>query len=166
MRATKITGYPNYVITEDGKVYSFKYCKPRRLHTHIDRNGYERVGLCKNGKQSLIFVHRLVAMAFIPNPDNLPWVNHKDENKTNNRVDNLEWCTSKENNSYGTRLQRIAESNKKEVLQLDENGNIINRWKSQTDAGRALGLDKRNINACLKGRRSRCGGFKWRYAYD
>jgi len=166
MLSVKIKGYPDYVITTNGEVYTLKSVKPRRLVSFITPFGYEMVGLCKNGKQKHFFVHRLVAEAFIPNPDNKPYINHKDENKTNNSVDNLEWCTSRENNTHGTRLQRIAESNKKEVLQLDENGNIINRWKSQTDAGRALGLDKRNINACLKGRRSRCGGFKWRYVYD
>lgn len=166
MRTAIITGFSNYVITEDGRVYSFNYSTPRRLHSHITKYGYERVGLCKNGKQSLYFVHRLVAEAFIPNTDNKPFINHKDEDKTNNRVDNLEWCTSVENNIYGTRLQRIADSNKKVILQLDELGNIVNRWKSQTDAGRSLGLDKRNINACLKGRRLRCGGYQWRYEND
>ena len=143
-----------------------KYRKPRRMATHIDRNGYERVGLCKDGKQKQIFVHRLVAEAFIVNPLNKPFINHKDEDKTNNRVDNLEWCTSSENNNYGSRLTRIAASNKKKILQLDLSGNVLKIWVSQTDASKVLGLDKRNINACLKNRRRVCGGYMWRYSND
>lgn len=161
-----IPNYPDYSITENGEIYSSKYGVTRELKSHSTPQGYLRIGLCKNGKQKHFFVHDLVASVYIPNPDNKPFINHKDEDKTYNRVNNLEWCTSKENNRHGTRLARIAESNKKAILQLDELGRVIKRWKSQTDAERELELDKRNINACLKGRRKKCGGFKWRYAND
>ena len=70
------------------------------------------VALSKNGKKKWFRIHRLVAQAFIPNHDNLPIINHKDENKLNNRVDNLEWCTTKYNNCYGTRVKRISEAMK------------------------------------------------------
>lgn len=75
-------------------------------------NAYLTVTLCKEGKCKPILLHRLVAEAFLPNPDNLPCVNHKDENPKNNCVDNLEWCTYAYNNSYGTRNERISKSSK------------------------------------------------------
>ena len=78
-----------------------------------DRLGYKMVSLCKDGKRTMYKVHRLVAIAFIPNPDNLPIINHKDENKSNNNVCNLEWCTYKYNSNYGTNPQRLSEWMKK-----------------------------------------------------
>lgn len=165
MISSTINGYPGYIVTSTGEVYSTKYRKSRRLVTHINRGGYERVGLCRNGKQRQMLVHRLVAETFIKNPENKPYINHKDENKLNNDVSNLEWCTSAENNKHGTRLIRIAESNKKKIVQLSKNGEILKIWDSQTDASKSLGLDKRNINACLKNKRRVCGGYSWRYLY-
>lgn len=165
MVSAAISGYPGYFVTSDGKIYSLKYKNPRQLKTHINRGGYERVGLCRNGKQKLFLVHDIVANAFVPNPDNKPYVNHKDENKLNNVVDNLEWCTVSENNNYGTRLTRIAESKKKKIVQLDLFGNVVRVWNSQTDAAKGLGLDCKNINQCLRNKRKRCGGFEWRYSY-
>lgn len=141
-----------------------KHRTPRRLVTQINRGGYERVGLCKGGKQRYILVHRLVAETFIENPNNKPCVNHKDENKLNNDVSNLEWCTTSENNCYGSRLTRISESNKKKIVQIDLSGKVVKIWDSQTDAEKVLGV--RNINRCLKGRRKTCGGYSWRYVND
>ena len=95
-----IESCPNYAITDDGKVWSFKSNK--FLKQKIDKYGYACVSLRRNGKNWTVTVHRLVAEAFIPNPDNKPTVNHKDENKLNNSVTNLEWMTVNENNNYGT----------------------------------------------------------------
>ena len=75
------------------------------------KQGYLQVTLCKNRKQKRFLVHRLVAEAFLPNPENLPFINHKDEDKTNNSVDNLEYCTREYNNNYGTRNERVAKAN-------------------------------------------------------
>ena len=75
------------------------------------RDGYLKVSLSKNHKRYYFKVHRLAAQAFIPNTNNYPCINHKDENKENNRVDNLEWCTVKYNCNYGTRNERIAKAN-------------------------------------------------------
>ena len=105
-----IAGYEGkYQISSLGRVKSLNYRNTRKkkiIKLKKEKNGYIRVGLHYKGKQNLKSVHRLVAEAFIPNPNNYPIINHKDENKQNNRVDNLEWCTIKYNNNYGTRIEK------------------------------------------------------------
>lgn len=86
----RITNYEDYAITDDGKVISYKYQKPRILKTYYQKTGYENVKLCMNNVTQCFRVHRLVAEAFIPNPLNLPEVNHIDGNRKNNNVNNLE----------------------------------------------------------------------------
>ena len=114
-----IRGYEGiYEVSDQGRVKSIGYGKERILRPVRNNNGYLLVGLRKNREQKWYLVHRLVAQAFIPNPDNLPQVNHKDENKTNNSVQNLEWCDRKYNCNYGTRNQRIS----KPVLQFTKDG--------------------------------------------
>lgn len=95
----------NIEVNNNGRRYT-KRIKSSILKLINHSAGYKQVALTKNGKTKLYFVHRLVAKAFIPNPDKLECVNHKDENKANNRVSNLEWCTYKYNNTYGTTQQR------------------------------------------------------------
>lgn len=110
-----------YAITNFGRVMSFprpytnqfgtiSYTPFRILSSNIDRQGYEYVVISVYNKRYTYKVHRLVAISFIDNPDNLPNVNHKDENKLNNNVNNLEWCTTSYNNTYGTRLKRVSET--------------------------------------------------------
>ena len=114
-------------------------------------NGYERVVLSTNNIPKGYSIHRLVANAFIPNPDNLPQVNHKDENKANNRVDNLEWCTQKYNVNYGTinirkSQKQLNNKNKsKIVLQYSLDGTFIKEWKSTRDVQRNLGFNQSHI---------------------
>ena len=113
-----VKGYEGlYYITEDGRVYSS--IQNKWLKTYVDHQGYPRVNLQSEKK----YIHRLVAEAFIPNIDNLPVVNHKDENKFNYSIDNLEWCTYKYNNNYGTAIERTRKTkasqkkiNKSELL--------------------------------------------------
>ena len=113
---------------------------PEKILTpQLDKNGYYRIGLTKNRKRSYYFVHRLVAEAFIPNPDKLSYVNHKDEKKTNNKVDNLEWCTMKYNCNYGTRNERVAKCNYKKVKCI-ETGVVYN---SLTEACDFVGISIR-----------------------
>lgn len=111
-----IEGYEGlYQVSNLGKVKSLNYNKTAKselLKLRKNTNGYTRVVLYKNRKAKDYQVHRLVAEAFIPNPNNYPIINHKDENKTNNRVDNLEWCTYLYNNTYGTTIERAVEKRK------------------------------------------------------
>jgi hypothetical protein len=93
----EIKDFDNYYITTDGKVISYKYKKPRHMKTWYQKSGYENVTLCKEGRPSHKSVHRLVAEAFISNPNNFLEINHKDGNPKNNTVENLEWCTRKQN---------------------------------------------------------------------
>lgn len=150
-----VIGYEGiYAVAENGQVWSHrsnKFLKPSKLP-----NGYLQVGLSKDGKQKRFFVHRLVAMAFIPNPDNLPQVNHKDENKLNNCIDNLEWCDCKYNNNYGTAKQRRSDA----VICVETGI----KYDSLTAAAEAIGVFKQNISRCLKGRCKTVGGYHWVYA--
>lgn len=136
--------------------------KGRILNQYINRCGYLFVSLSKNGKVKKITIHRLVAQAFIPNPDNLPEVNHKDECKTNNRADNLEYCTRKYNLYYGTGNSRRADKQSKPVLQFDLQGNFIKEWSSLIEAGRN-GFGQGNISLCCQGKQKFHKGFIWKY---
>lgn len=110
-----IEGYEGlYQVSNTGQVKSLNYNQTGEIKVLKQGNakGYKRVGLFKNGKTKQYSVHRLVALAFISNPDDLPMVNHKDEDKTNNNVNNLEWCTHEYNMSYGTRNERISKKHK------------------------------------------------------
>lgn len=105
-----IPGYEGkYQVSNTGEIRSLKFGKIKILKQYTDKCGYNVLTLSENGKRKNHFVHRLVAMTFIPNPNNLPQVNHKDENKANNCVDNLEWCSRKYNMNYGTRNERASE---------------------------------------------------------
>ena len=133
-----------------------KILKPQK-----DRYGYLRVNLCKEGKLKNHKIHRLVAQAFIPNHNNYPIINHKDENKQNNRVDNLEFCTSKYNNNYGTRNQIITNhpNESKKVLCV-ETGVI---YPSIHQVERELGFEHSYISKCCTGRYKTAYKFHWKY---
>lgn len=105
-----------------------------------------------------------MAITFIPNPNNLPCINHKDENKLNNRVDNLEWITVKDNDNYGTRNKRMSETKKKNpIVQLDFNGSVIAIHKGIKDAQKITGVNRNSIRDVCRGLRESAGGFKWKY---
>ena len=127
----------------------------------MTNRGYLTVHLKKDKVSTTYYVHRLVAQAFIPNPNDLPQVNHKDEVKTNNNVSNLEWIDVKENLLYGTRLERAITKEMFETEQRDMCGNILNVFPSISEASRQTGIAKGNICQCTKGKKNSAGGYKW-----
>lgn len=147
----------NHFISNTGKV---KY-KNKIMATEHNHLGYESVKIMVNGQRKHFKVHRLVALAFIPNPNNYPVVNHKDENPRNNSVNNLEWCTQKYNMNYGTFRERASKSHKgkpcqnhleKPVAQYDLRGKLICVYESIAKASNACGVERSNIRAICAGR--------------
>lgn len=130
-----------------------------------DKDGYLKVGLFKDGKQKLYFVHRLVAQAFLPNPNNQPQVNHKNEKKDCNIVSNLEWCDGTYNQNYGTINNRRGKSLSVKVIQYDLNMNLIRLWDSMKYAADNLNVNYQNISKCCRGVRKQFNGSIWKY-YD
>ena len=152
-----------YQVSNLGNVKSLNYRhtgKERILKPLTDKYGYLFVTIYKNGKLKNYKIHRLVAKAFIPNPDGKPEVNHKDENKINNCVDNLEWMTSKENINYGTRNERIS----KLVLQFTKNGEFVKEWLSMHQIERELGFANSSISECCNEKRKTAYGYIWKFA--
>lgn len=130
-------------------------------------NRYYMIALYKNGKREDLLLHRVIAQTFIPNPENKPFVNHKDENCFNNCSDNLMWCTQKENMNWGTINERMSKNSKskRKVNQYDMDGNFIKQWDCMTDFYKSKGLKlKTGIIECCKGRRQSHMGYKWKYA--
>ena len=154
-----IKGYEGlYAVTSCGKVWSYK--SKMFLKPWVSRNGYFMVNLHKDKKIKHCYIHRLVAMAYLPNPENLPQVNHKDENKTNNCLQNLEWCDASYNINYGTHNEKVSNSLKIPILQYDLDGNFIREWPSATDVGKEV---QRHICECLKGKQKTAYGYIWKY---
>lgn len=154
----------------NGRIYTKK---EKILKSAKDTHGYYTVCLCKNSKLRTISIHRLVALHFIPNdnPTEKTQVNHKDEDKTNNRVDNLEWCTQVYNLRYGTAIARRAIKQRngslsKKVLQMDLNGNVIATYPSLKEIERQMGYCITPIVNCCNGKPkyNTAYNYKWKYA--
>lgn len=157
-----------YFISDEGLVwstYSNKF-----LTNRLSNSGYYYVDLHKNGKSYRKYIHRLVAETFIPNPNNLPQVNHKDENKLNNNVNNLEWLSIKDNNNYGSHMEKIRKTLqenspcRKQIAMCDKDTHqIIKIYNSISDASRDTGINLANISSVAKGRRQTAGGYFWKF---
>ena len=156
-----VPGYGNYKISIDGRVYNTRKKKLRRI-TLSNSKDYLDVELSKKGEKETYRVHILVARAFIPNPNNLPIVNHKDGNKVNNHVDNLEWTTYKGNaqHAHDTGLNKSS----KAVIQMDMQRNEIREFKSIAEAERFLGIINRsNIQRVCYNKLISCAGYTWKF---
>lgn len=125
--------------------------------------GYLNVILSKGGKHFTPRVNRIVAATFLDNPNNYSQVNHKDENKKNNRVDNLEWCDAKYNTNYGTGIVRRANKIKRPIAQYSLSGELIRKWDSISEASKETGIDNSHITRCCRGKLRKTGGYCWKY---
>ena len=173
-----------YKVSNLGRILSLNYRntgKAELMNPAEDKDGYLRVNLRKNGEYKTCKVHRLVSETFLENPENLPEVNHKDEDKTNNFVflnedgtvnkekSNLEWKTHKDNINHGTRNERVSKTltngkKSKRVLQLSLSGELIKEWPSVSECGRN-GFNQGAVAACCRGEIPHYKGFLWMY-YD
>lgn len=172
----EINGYPMYEVSDSGEVRrkqdairSWNNRKPgERLIPRVKNHYYQVMLYNEHGRKS-VSVHRIVAETYIPNPDNLPQVNHKDENKLNNRADNLEWCTASYNSRYGTAVERrIATHNKNRTKRAEQpvykvkDGVIVAEYKSISAAGKANGVSESCIRKYLYGKTKSCCGCDWK----
>lgn len=141
-----------------------KFCKGCVLKQRKSTNGYMVVTLWKNNRKKLCTVHRLIIKSFIPNPNNLPECNHKNECKTDNRVENLEWCDHKYNNNYGTKNKRQSEKKQKRVLQYSLDGDFIKEWPSLISVQNELGYNRGSLSNCCLNKTKTAYDYVWKYA--
>lgn len=169
----KIPNYENYLINEDGEVISLsrtvvsrgktRTTKERQINPWIDKNhGYLKVVLCKDGKPKMFFVHRLVALVFIPNPENKSEVNHLDSDRANCNVKNLVWATPKENSQHAQLNNQVLINKRREVYQVSLDGFLLYCHPSITQAANFNGLSASHISRCLSGDRKSHGGYIWK----
>lgn len=172
-----VIGFVNYFVTDEGKIFSKNYHREGRISELKPRTkgtGYPYVTLRKNGKNFTKTVHRIVAEAFIPNPDNKATVNHKNGNKQDNRLENLEWATQSENvkHSYDVLKRpvnknwqgKFGKDNPKSCLVLQiKAGNIIKEFFGLHEAERQTGVSRVSIKLVCQGKRNQAGGYQWQY---
>lgn len=158
----RIKNYPEYEICSNGQVYSLR--RNTFLKPIVTKKGYTQVNLSVNGKRKAVLIHRLVAEAFIPNPDNLPEIDHIDTNRANNNVDNLRWCTRQENENNPLTRKHISESSpyKRPIIAIAPDGTIT-EYESLAEAERTGLFDHRGISAVCSGKQKTHRGYKFEY---
>lgn len=153
-----IKGYEGlYAITSCGRVWSYR--SKKFLKSSFQGNGYAKIQLSKNNIRKNCLIHRLVAEAYLPNINNLPEVNHKDEVKSHNWINNLEWCDAKYNKNYGARTRRAIEKQMKKVICV-ETGEVFD---GINDAARKTGLNAGHISQVCNKKRNTTGGLHWNF---
>jgi hypothetical protein len=168
----RVFGLDRSVVVVDGNRSYTKHLKGRQIKQAMHGKGYKVVTLTKDGKMANLYVHRIVAEAFLPNPDNLPMVNHKDEDKANNFVENLGWCTAAYNRTYGNAVENHAKTligRKSEkripVIQRYVDGTFVKQFDSVSEAALAVQGAAGAISAVCKGKRKLAYGYRWEYAF-
>lgn len=175
-----IEDYPDYMISSMGRVKSLWYGKEKIMKLRNDSDGYVLINFHKNKKQITFKVHRLVAQAFIPNPENKPYIDHINTDRTDNRVENLRWVTNKENmNNPITKLKNSGEKCymygkkglnhplSKPIIQFAKNGEFVRKWDNAQDVAREWGLySGSNILTCCSGYLKTAYGYKWGFEKD
>lgn len=183
----RIDNYPRYSISDAGRVRREEFyskngmlMKAMNMKTTLTKDGYAGLGLTNDNGTKSFMVHRLVAQAFIPNPENKPQVNHLDEDKTNNNVENLAWVTSKENNDWGTRKERAIKSSinnpkrdylelgkkfSKSIYSIDKDGNRVD-YCGVHEASRQTGFAPQTISSNLNGKIKSTGKNKLKFYLD
>lgn len=169
-----IPGYENlYQISSTGRVKSLNYRgtgEEKVLNPGLNSRGYCFVFLCKNGEKKNFNIHRLVALSFIPNPENKPCIDHINGDRLDNRVENLRWCTQKENSNFPLARKNNSDSKlnhpkkSKAILQIDKvTGEVINEFPSAKEAARQLEIYQGGISHCCNGKYNTAYGYIWRY---
>lgn len=145
-----------------------RHYKEHFLKQRADKDGYMIIDAHENGRKATLKVHRIVATCFLPNPDNLPQVNHKDNNPKNNSVSNLEWCTTQYNTAYkekyGTSAKEAAKALRKPMFAVNLKTLEKLYFKSQHEAANQLNIDQTSIIRVAKGRQKQAGGYWFCYA--
>lgn len=163
----RVRSLPRIITKKNGRTERFN---GGMLSITINKKCFNRlyVSLRKTGDKKTYkrYVHRLVAQAFIPNPNNYKEINHIDENPNNNNVENLEWCTRRYNLDYGTRVKRMKDKLAKPVLQFDMDDNFIKEYDSQSDAAKAINGCQASISSCMRGKADSYKNYKWKYKYE
>ena len=173
----EIKGYEGkYIVSNYGEVISLprlkqnnskkQYVEPKELSKNVSStNGYVYVLLCNKGKCKNVRLHKLVAEAFIPNPYNLPQINHKDGNKQNNKVDNLKWCTCQENIRHAYNNGLASNKNKIKIQKCDLNGICIEEFNSILEASLKTKVSIGSISLCINNKRKTAGKYIWKKVF-